>query len=445
MFFALVHSHTCTLSVMSADKKILLIILDGLADRPLEELGGQTPLEVARTPNLDKFAELSINGLLHPLAPGIPMPTDVAHYLLFGYPLEQRPGRAVFEATGYGVPFSDDEVLCSTSFALVKEEEGALVIEKRRGLGLNPKEGQALCEAVAHFEYRGIKFELIYTARHFGILKMRGPVSDRITDSDPFYSKLPVVAIQPLDDSEEAKRTAEALNHYLRWTYHVLKKKSEKVNILLTKWPARKRPLISFYEKYGMRGLSISAKALLHGLAAYLGMDYQNSEALNPSGEESLKSTLPYAIRALRQYDFVHLHDTRPDAISHKKDPQAKAKLIEQIDAELELLLKSLRGDWVVAITSDHATPSTVGVGKAMHAGEPMPIAIWGVNVLKDNVKRFSEREAQGGGLGFVYGKDLMNILMNYADRLGNYGFRPRRVTEDTASYRPHYIKPLTP
>ncbi len=430
---------------MFANKKILLIILDGLADRPAKELDGKTPLEVARTPNLDKFAELSINGLFHPLTLGVPMPTDVAHYLLFGYPLEQRPGRAVFEATGYGVPFSDEEVLCSTSFAFVEEEKGALVIAKRRGLGLTPQEGKALCEAVAHFEHKGIKFELIYTARHFGILKMKGAVSDRITDSDPFYSKLPVVAIQPLEDSEEAKRTAEALNEYLRWTYQVLKTKSEKVNILLTKWPARKRPLMSFYEKYGMSGLSISAKALLHGLAAYLGMEYQNSEKLNSSGEESLTSTLPYAIRALERYDFVHLHDTRPDAISHKKDPKAKAELIEQIDTEFGLLLENLHDDWVVAITSDHATPSTLGVGKAMHAGEPVPIAIWGTNVLKDDVKIFSEREARSGGLGFIYGKDLMNILMNYADRLGNYGFRPRKLTEDTASYRPHQIKPLTP
>jgi len=430
---------------MSANKKILLIILDGLADRPSKELEGKTPLEAANTPNLDRFAELSINGLLHPLAPGIPMPTDVAHYLLFGYPIDTRPGRAVFEATGYGVPFSDEEVLCSTSFAFVEEEKGALMIAKRRGLGLTPQEGKALCEAVAKYEHNGIKFELIYTAKHFGILKMKGAVSDKITDSDPFYSKLPVVAIQPLDDSEEAKRTAEALNDYLRWTYHVLKKKNEKVNILLTKWPSRKRPLISFYEKYGMRGLSISAKALLNGLAAYLGMDYQNTEKLSPDGQESLSLTLPHAIRALEHYDFVHLHDTRPDAISHKKDPKAKADLIERIDTELGILLENLKEDWVVAITSDHATPSTIGVGKAMHAGEPVPIAIWGANVLKDSVKRFAEREARSGGLGFICGKDLMNILMNYADRLGNYGFRPRKLTEDTASYRPHQIKPLTP
>lgn len=439
------HFHTCTLSVMSANKRILLIILDGLADRPSKALVGKTPLEVANTPNLDKFAALSINGLLHPLSPGVPTPTDVAHYLLFGYPLDSRPGRAVFEAAGYGVPFGDDEVLCSTSFALVREEKGVLVIEKRRGLGLTPQEGKALCEAVAKFEHKGVKFELIYTAKHFGILKIKGAVSDRITDSDPFYSELPVVAIQPLDDSKEAGRTAETLNEYLRWTYHMLKKRSDKVNILLTKWPSRKRPLISFYEKHGMRGLSISAKALLNGLAAYLGMDYQNTERLSPGGQESLSFTLPYAMEALEQYDFVHLHDARLDAISHKKDPQAKAELIEKIDIELGFLLGNLRDDWVVAITSDHVTPSTLGVGKAMHAGEPVPIAIWGANVLKDHIRGFSEREAQKGGLGSICGKDLMTILMNYADRLGNYGFRPRRLAEDTASYKPSWVKPLTP
>ncbi|MBI3460197.1 hypothetical protein HY009_04620, partial [Candidatus Acetothermia bacterium] len=144
-------------------------------------------------------------------------------------------------------------------------------------------------------------------------------------------------------------------------------------------------------------------------------------------------------------YDFVHVHDLRPDVISHKKDPKAKAALIEKIDDEIKILLSHLKEDWVVAVTADHATPSTVGVGKAMHAGEPVPITIVGTHVLVDEVKKFSERATVQGGLGQIYGEDLMNILMNYADRLGNFGFRPRAVAQDTASYRPKTVKPLPP
>ncbi|MBI3460494.1 hypothetical protein HY009_06165 [Candidatus Acetothermia bacterium] len=250
---------------MSWGKKILFITLDGIADRPAPTLGGKTPLEVAKTPNLDALATRGINGRLHSLSLGIPMSTDVAHFLLFGYPIEERPGRSVFEATGYGVPFSADEVICATSFALVAPESHTLKIINRRELGLTAQEGKQLVEAVSYYKYKEFEFNVVYTKKHFGVLKIAGDVSDRITDSDPFYTNLPVIAVQPLDDSPQATKTAEALNEYLRWTYTMLNKLSPKVNILLTKWPARHRPVMPFAEKYGMHGLSISPKEIVNG------------------------------------------------------------------------------------------------------------------------------------------------------------------------------------
>jgi 2,3-bisphosphoglycerate-independent phosphoglycerate mutase len=202
-----------------------------------------------------------------------------------------------------------------------------------------------------------------------------------------------------------------------------------------------------FAEKFGMRGLSISPKEIIHGLARYLGMDAINAETLCPFEGPILRASLECALEKFERedYDFVHVHDLRPDVISHKKDPRAKVELIEKIDDELKSLLSQLKEDWVIAITADHATPSTVGVGKAMHAGEPVPITIMGAHVLTDGVEKFSERAVTQGGLGQIFGKDLMPILMNYADRLGNFGFRPRAVAQDTASYRPRRVKPLTP
>jgi 2,3-bisphosphoglycerate-independent phosphoglycerate mutase len=431
---------------MSWGKKVFLITLDGIADRPSKELDGRTPLEIAQTPHLDRLAKEGINGLMHPLSPGVPMPTDVAHYLVFGYAPEERPGRSVFEATGYGVTFSPDEVICSTSFALVEPEGNALKIMNRRELGLSADEGRCCVEAVSHYRTKEFEFEVVYTKKHFGILKIRGPASDQITDSDPFYSKLPVVAIQPLNDSLEAAKTTEALNEYLRWTYTVLSKLSSKINILLTKWPGRHSFLMPFSEKYGMRGLSLSPKELLNGLASYLGLETVYTGNLYETSRHPLEAGLSLVLERLEHYDFIHVHDPRPDVISHKKDPTAKTKVIEQLDTELGILVNSLSDDWVVCVTTDHATPSTVGVGKAMHAGEPVPVTIWGAHTLSDSCERFSERSAAHGALGLVLGKDLMMILMNYADRLGNYGFRPRPV-KNIASFRPkpEQIKPLSP
>lgn len=435
---------------MSWGKKILLIVLDGLGDRPARKLDGKTPLEAAHTPRLDLLAQRGINGLFHALSLGIPLPTDIAHYLMFGYPLEERPGRSVFEAMGYGVSFSDDEVLLSTSFALVAQEGGELRIVERQELGLSPEEGRRLVGLLSEYPNNGsynVELELIYTARHFGILKLRGvdaEISDQITDSDPFYTGLPIVAVQPLDDSEAASRTAEALNEYLRWTYNVLSQRGEKVNILTTKWAGRSVKLEPFEERYGLKGLSISSKELLNGLARYLGLDVINTRTLSSDG--NLSAALARAFQAFEEgYDFVHVHDLRPDEISHAKDPEAKVQVIEELDRELQVLVEQLNDDLVVAVTSDHPAPSTPGVGRAMHCGEPVPITIVGQHVLPDDIRALSERAAQAGGLGRIYGKDLMAILMNYADRLGNYGLRPRVSFSSGVVYRPRRVVPLTP
>jgi len=436
---------------MSWGKKILLITLDGVGDRPAPQLNGQTPLEAARTPNLDALAARGINGLLHPLSPGIPLSSDVAHYILFGYPLERRPGRSIFEATGYGVPIEDDEVTFSTSFALAERRGDALWITRRREIHelVDPQEGRRLVEALSDYPENGahdVQLKLVYTAGHFGILKARGlsgPVSDRLTDSDPFYEDLPVVAVQPLDESEAARRTAEAVNDYLRWAHKKLSQLTKSVNALLTKWPGRGVMLPSFHECYALKALSISPKTVINGLARYLGMEALDSGEFEPS--ESLPVALRRAEEALGDdYDFAHIHELRADRASHKKDPQAKVRAIEAIDAELLALVEKPRDDWVIVVTADHSTPSVGGTGRAIHCGDPVPIVIVGSYVRGDGVEEFSERAATRGGLGQIYGRDLMTVLMNYADRLGNYGYRPVARSADAAIPRPGQVVPLT-
>lgn len=436
---------------MSWGKKILLITLDGLGDRPAPQLGGRTPLEAAHTPHLDALAAQGINGLLHPMSPGVPLSSDVAHYLLFGYPLERRPGRSVFEATGYGVPFDDDEVTFSTSFALAERRGDALWITRRREIHeiIDPQEGRRLVEVLSDYPdngVHGVELELIYTSGHFGILKARGldgPVSDRLTDSDPFYEDLPVVAVQPLDDSEAARRTADAVNDYLCWAHKRLCQITKSVNVLLTKWPGRRALLPSFQECYGLKALSISPKTVIVGLARYLGMDAVDSGEFQPS--ESLPIALEQAERALNgDYDLVHIHEVRADRASHQKDPQAKVRAIEAIDAELAPLVEKPHSDWVIAITADHSTPSVGGTGRAIHSGDPVPIVIVGSYVRCDDVEKFSERAATRGGLGQIYGRDLLTLLLNYADRLGNYGYRPIARSEDAAIPRPRQVVPLS-
>jgi 2,3-bisphosphoglycerate-independent phosphoglycerate mutase len=96
---------------------VVLLILDGIADRPWPVLGDRTPLEAASTPNLDRFASLGQTGLLHPLGRGMAPGSEIAHFVLFGYPASEYPGRAVFEALGEGMTLTGDEVVLRGRFA----------------------------------------------------------------------------------------------------------------------------------------------------------------------------------------------------------------------------------------------------------------------------------------------------------------------------------------
>ena len=112
--------------------RCILVILDGLGDRGCDALGGRTPLQAADTPNLDRLASLGSNGLYHACLQGMALPSEIAHFLLFGYDMAEFPGRGVLEALGYGVEISEDQVAVLAHFCQVKEEGGNLVLVVER-------------------------------------------------------------------------------------------------------------------------------------------------------------------------------------------------------------------------------------------------------------------------------------------------------------------------
>ncbi|MDI6891737.1 MAG: alkaline phosphatase family protein [Actinomycetota bacterium] len=429
--------------------RVLLIILDGLGDRPAPELGGKTPLEAACTPNLDSLAARGITGLMDPISPGIAPGSDVAHFLLFGYSLDEFPGRGVFEAVGEGLDLGSADVVCRASFASVEEKGGCLKIVDR-SIGAAEEDCRELSRGVSEKEFGRVKFSFVYNGGRQGILFLRGEASSNITDSDPFDDTLPVIKIQPLqnaDDKEKAKRTAGALNSYLCWVYghlkdHPVNQRRMKggkppLNFLLTKWAARRRKLVPFAEKFGFGATMVASGVLYRGLAAEMGMDFIESPNLKETGED-LKSRLRLAKQAFEGgCDFVHLHTKAPDEAAHTKKPFFKRDTIEKLDGAFEGLSSFFSGDVLIVVTSDHSTPSS---GSLIHSGEPVPIAIVGKNVRKDEVKEFGERACSRGGLGRIRGSDLMNVILNLTDRVKYFG---TRSTPEDIPHRPRKVIPF--
>ncbi len=415
---------------------IVFLILDGLGDRPQRMLGSKTPLEAAETPNLDRLAALGSNGLLDPLGPGVPMGSETAHFLIFGYPLEDFPGRAVIEAMGKKIPMKPGDVLCLASFATVVPHGRRLIRQRlayEHSESIDEEALVSLSKDISAFEYEGITMEFRYTGRGEGILFLGGGLSPHFTDSDPFGDGGPVLKVQPLEGAEKdlAQSASEALNNYLLWSYERLKDHSvnrgrgEPFNFLVTKWSGRfpENPPLPFSAKYGLKGVAIENGPLYVGLARFLGL-----EPIEVPPEKDVTRDMDQkvkcALEALeRGYDFAYIHTKAPDVEGHKGEPLLKAKSLEAIDRSLGPLLRRVREDrnFLLVVTGDHGTPSS---GNMLHSGDSIPILFAGMNVLQDDVVHFNERDATRGGMGRLRGLDIMNIILNLTDRANLYGVK---------------------
>lgn len=432
---------------------ILLIIFDGLADRPAPELGGLTPLEAARTPNMDRLAQRGITGLFHPLAPGYPLGSPLALHLMFGYPEELFPDRGPLLAVARGLALGYDQVALAARFASVAAEPGHLRLVQRFIQG-EEEDCRALAEAIQEWESDGLLFRYVYHGAGDGILLIDGESSHEVTDTDPLGLDLPVLKAQARADAglkEQAQRTAAALNRYLAWAHHQLldhplarKREQEgrlSINFLLTKWAGKRLRYEPFAERWGMRPASLPDEEVVAGLMQEMGFSVA---PLPKEGdpERDLRQRLAKARQLLAQgFEFVHLHTKYPDFISHMNDPEGACQVIEALDRGLAYYWDQLAHDpnLITVLTSDHTTPSlwTQQPRKQfmdLHGGEPVPIVIAGGNVRVDDVTEFGERSCAKGGLGQFRGSDFMPILLNAAQRTNMYEMRP---TPKRHLYRP--------
>lgn len=407
-------------------KKFILILLDGLGDRSYQRLGNMTPLQAAHTPFMDRFARMGINGLFHASLQGQALPSENAHFAIFGYDQKDFPGRGALEALGSGIELNSSDVAVLAHFVNVREEEGCLRLMHDK-VKAQPPGAKAAFKEVDRFESGNVCIELIPTKGLFGIVLLKGGVSPYITDSNPILDGRLLMKIKPWADFCDHRPSidaARALNEYLSWAHIKLdsaefnKIQSAKgyptLNGLVTQRAGRLKNIVPFSQKFGLRGASVSAGAVYSGLCKYLGLDVISAPELDDPGDEIIWR-IEAAENLLDKYNFLHIHSKVPDEAGHKKDPFLKKKVIERLDQGLEKSLAGLlkKQDLIVALTSDHSTPCK---GDMVHCGEPVPLAILGNGVRIDQVTRFDEISASQGALGFVRGCEFMPMVLNYLD-----------------------------
>src|SRR5215208_7457200 len=242
---------------------IVVVLLDGLADRAHDSLGGRTANEVAKTPNLDRFAGGGSNGVLFSLGPGRAPSSEVAHWSILGYRPEEFPGRAVFEALGAGQEIDADHVYAYAALRPAEMRNGELWLTGRPRHGSDEEEARALVEACDGVEIDGLRFRLAHTRRGEAVLRVEGDADDRVTDTDAFFrDRHPVLRPQPL--VPEAERTARAAE---QWTRAVIERLAEHeinrkradaglpvLSVITLKWWGRPKHVPSFVERHGLQG-----------------------------------------------------------------------------------------------------------------------------------------------------------------------------------------------
>jgi 2,3-bisphosphoglycerate-independent phosphoglycerate mutase len=395
---------------------IVIVLLDGLADRAHDSLGGRTANEVADTPNLDRFAAAGSNGVLFSLGPGRAPSSELAHWRILGYRPEEFPGRAVFEAVGVGQPVDPDHVFAYAALRPADVREGELWLTGRPRHGEDEEQARRLVESCDGLEIDGLRFSLAHTRRGEAVLRIAGGADDRITDTDAFFrDRHPV--LRPRAQVPEAEPTAQAVEH---WTRAVIERlEGERFNVITLKWWGRPRPVPTFEQRHGLRGTFVAESAFLRGLAATIGLaTVDEPESDDPAADLRRRlDRIDERLGAGDDFVFVHLKAT--DMAGHTKDPAVKRATIEALDTELGSLPTDRA---VVAVTGDHTTPTYADV---IHSGDPVPFVLSGPGVRADAVESFGELQAAAGILGHLRGEDVMPVLLNAADRPLFAGSRP--------------------
>jgi 2,3-bisphosphoglycerate-independent phosphoglycerate mutase len=416
-------------------KKILYIILDGLGDEPHPDLNGRTPLEAARTPNLDSLAQKGRSGDVITVGEGIAPESDIAVFSILGYdPRTQHAGRGPMEALGSGIDMQQGDLAWRANFATV--DENNVLIDRRAGRDLSTDEAKQLADAVnAQVTLHGAEATFLATSEHRGVLHLRAddPFDAEISNTDPAYERQGPLGIaletfepypleaQPLNDSDGAHAGAELTNDWVGQARAVLEghpinrarehRARPPANIILVRDAGNGVPHVrSLEDRFGMRFACFAEMPVEIGISIVTGMTpILVTSPTDPAGYSKLAER---AIEALDDYDALYVHLKGPDVPAHDGRAFDKRDVIADIDeGYFGTLLPEIGRSVVLAVTADHSTSC---VRKA-HTADPVPLVVYASNLTSDGTRAYSELDASTGGLGHLMGAEVLPMLVEIA------------------------------
>jgi len=391
--------------------KLALVVLDGLGDIALPENGNMTPLEAARTPNLDALtAQGCAQGRMIPVAPGITPGSGPGHFALFGYdPIEYQVGRGVIEALGLGLELKQGDIAVRCNFCTL--DENGLVVDRRAGR-IPTEECERLCALLKQKIKKIGSAEVIIRPgkEHRFVVIFRGAGLDApLTDTDPGRVGEPILEAKPLDPKNaKQKKTAKLVADFYKAALPLLQGE-KRANGFLMRGIDKKPNIPAFETRYGLKPACLAVYPMYKGLAQLVGM-------VKIEGPETIREQFERYLAEYDNYDFFFIHYKYTDKYGEDGNFEAKKKAIEEFDAALPILLRK-KPD-VLAITGDHSTPCPI----KGHSWHPQPVLLHSRYSGNDKLERFTETGANLGSLGVFEAKYLLRLMQANALMFDKFG-----------------------
>ena len=399
-----------------SDKKFIVVLGDGMADEPIESIGGKTPLQYADTPALDRLSKFSEIGLVHTIPEGMKPGSDTANLSVLGYdPKIYYSGRSPLEALSIGVPMKDTDIALRCNIVTISENdvpfEEQIIIDHSSG-EISTEDCAVLLNAVREeLQNETYQFYVGTSYRHC-LIWNRGQVLEL---SQP-HDVLGQVIGQYLPSDEN-------LLYMMKRSYEILK--DHPLNIERKKkglnpanccwfWGAGTKPMLSsFEEKNGVKGMMVSAVDLLKGIAVGAGMGVAHVEGANGGLNTNYEGKTQAALDALKNgYDFAYIHVEAPDEMGHQGSVEKKVKSIEYLDQRvIGPLTKALDEDkteYRLLVMPDHPTPIRVRT----HTADSVPYLLYDSNIQQEHTWNYNEKEAKESGNYVAKGHTIIDKLL---------------------------------
>ncbi|MBN2233059.1 MAG: cofactor-independent phosphoglycerate mutase [Deltaproteobacteria bacterium] len=398
-------------------EKYLIVLGDGMADEPREELDGRTPLEAAATPNLDRLAATAELGTLTTIPAGYPAGSDVANLAVFGYdPARYYTGRAPLEAASMGIELGPADVAFRCNLVNILHYQGHGYMHDFSAGHIGTDEAriviQALNDELATDEFRfhpGVSYRHLLAWRdcpaELAALTLTPPHD--ITGQE-IIGHLPDDPSNPL---LQLMLSAQMVIHRVPLIREKQEAGEETANAIWLWGQGRKPRLTSFFERFGKTGVVISAVDLLKGIGICAGLEALDVPGATGYLDTSYENKAEWALRALADHDFVYLHVEAPDEASHEGSLEKKIRAIEDLDRRLlGPLLEGLErfAGYRLAVLPDHQTP----IRTRTHAAGPVPYLLYDSGVPVSGAPCYGERTAAAAGRHWPAGWEFIDRLM---------------------------------